>query len=561
MTDQIHIIEDGTAMGDIVTSLKALIAAGRGDERVEFMGELKGELNEGGLKLKGSVHQVYPVVLQFARKETLRFITNLTETMEKVAFALSSENRAIVADIDPITPATEAQIQAWLAKAGAEAVALRRELLPSGEFAAELETLDGMIAGIASLIHEPLDQRESGAGKVRVLDERRVARDANEVRDLPLAAKIQRTAKQRDDLVAGLPGRGGDPDLHKQAQELNEDAKDLIRQITGRPILKAVEDILEEAFPGMIRAFYPKVYEHTGRYHSPRNMAVMIANVVAEMLRYGYHRSATAYRLMMPGLAYMREHRMPMFFLAPDLLEAVLRTDFDNDIDWLDLDLPYESGMLMLPKGALVHPKDGEVAMLMWSRVRKGDNPSPWPGIPASVLPNDSFVMLGACPDTMIWYDSILTANRRRTLRLNNLFYRAPGEAAPKVEKSNFMDSDLTELDSEFLEKMGVILFGTILAMNARPQLVEKGKLVKRVGKAEKAREFWTPNVIGARYKFKREVARIADGQFVTGARATGTHASPRLHWRRGHYRNQPVGVGRKERKIIWLEPCLIGAE
>jgi hypothetical protein len=290
-------------------------------------------------------------------------------------------------------------------------------------------------------------------------------------------------------------------------------------------------------------------------------MAAMLANVVAEMLRYGYERSATAYRLMMPGLGYMKAHRMPTFFLAPDLLEAVLRTDFDDDIDWTTLDLPYESGILMLPRGALVHPEDGEVAMLTWARVRKGDNPGPWPGIPVSVLPNDSFVLMGACPETMIWYDSILTANRRPTMRLHNLFYRQPGESAPNVKKSNIMDEDLTEADGEFVEKMGVILFGTILAMNARPQLVEHGKLVKRVGKRENVREFWSPNVIGARYKFKREVARVVDKAFVTGPHASGTHASPRLHWRRGHYRNQAFGPQRKDHKTIWIEPCLIGAE
>ena len=78
---------------------------------------------------------------------------------------------------------------------------------------------------------------------------------------------------------------------------------------------------------------------------------------------------------------------------------------------------------------------------------------------------------------------------------------------------------------------------------------------------ADKLREFWSPNVIGAKYKFKREVPTIVDGKFVTGQRATGTHASPRLHWRRGHYRNQAFGHQRKERKTIWIEPCLIGAE
>lgn len=161
-----------------------------------------------------------------------------------------------------------------------------------------------------------------------------------------------------------------------------------------------------------------------------------------------------------------------------------------------------------------------------------------------------------------MWYDSILTADVRPVMRLNNLFYRDPGQPVPAVKKSNFMDADLTEEDSGFVEKMGVIVFGTILAMNARPQLVEHGKLIKRVAKADKIREFWSPNIIGAKYKFKREVPQVVKGKFVHApGRETGTHASPRMHWRRGHYRNQPVGPGRKERKNIWIEPCLIGAE
>ena len=388
--DGTHQIDDGTPMGDIVTSLKALIAAGRGDELVEFNGAIR-----DGIPMDGPVHRVYPILLRFAHDGVEKSIAEVAEKIGEGEVGPECGEPRARGHTDPIKPADEATIQAWLAKAGAQAVGLRRELAPSGEFAAELEQLDDQIAVIASLMQEPLDQRESGAGKVRVLDERRLARDANEVRDLPLRDKILRTAEQNEGIAAAARklnqdarATGTTPDAKGAAapsfHEVNEEAKELIKQVTGKPILHAIETILEESFPGMIKAFYPRVYEHTGRYHSPRHMAVMIANVVAEMLRYGYHKSATAYRLMMPGLSYMKERRMPMFFLAPDLLEAVTRTDFDNDIDWLDLDLPYESGMLMLPKGALVHPTDGEVAMLMWARVKKGDNPSPWPGIPVS---------------------------------------------------------------------------------------------------------------------------------------------------------------------------------
>lgn len=37
-----------------------------------------------------------------------------------------------------------------------------------------------------------------------------------------------------------------------------------------------------------------------------------------------------------------------------------------------------------------------------------------------------------------------------------------------------------------------------------------------------------------------------------------GTHASPHAHWRRGHWRNQVVGTGRSERKLIWVQPIYV---
>lgn len=445
-----------------------------------------------------------------------------------------------------LTPEIEEELRGL---AGRAADLRERMTENAQEYAREIKELDDQIDRIVSLTQEPLlgDER-AGAGKVRVLDEKRLARDRHsQVRDFPLREKIARKA-------------GADQE-REAMQSLNADFREVIQGISGRPLIKVIEEILDASFPELMKAFYPRVYEQTGRYHSPRACAAMMANVVAEMLRYGFQRAATAYRLLMPGLAYLRERRMPMFFLAPDLLEAVLRTDFDNDINWTKLELPYETGILMLPRGALVHPEDGEVAMLVWSRVAVGEHPGPWPGVPMQILRNDSFVILGACMDKMIWYDSILTANVRPVMRLHNLFYREPGQPLPSTEKSSPLDSDLTEKDSEFVEKMGVIVFGTILAMNARPQLVEHGKLIKRVGKGEKAREFWSPNVIGARYKFKREVPRIVDGQFVKTKREHGTHASPRLHWRRGHYREQPYGPKLAYHKTIWIEPCLIGAE
>ena len=55
----------------------------------------------------------------------------------------------------------------------------------------------------------------------------------------------------------------------------------------------------------------------------------------------------------------------------------------------------------------------------------------------------------------------------------------------------------------------------------------------------------YSKTVIGRNYATKR-----SDGN-------GGTHASPRMHWRRGHFRQQAFGPKMSERKIIWLEPTL----
>ena len=39
---------------------------------------------------------------------------------------------------------------------------------------------------------------------------------------------------------------------------------------------------------------------------------------------------------------------------------------------------------------------------------------------------------------------------------------------------------------------------------------------------------------------------------------AVGTHNSPRPHWRRGHWRMQPVGEGRLARRQVFIAPVFV---
>ena len=143
------------------------------------------------------------------------------------------------------------------------------------------------------------------------------------------------------------------------------------------------------------------------------------------------------------------------------------------------------------------------------------------------------------------------------------------GEEAAKVQA----DKELTEHVSALMLKLLVILNmeRSLItpAVLERPHRARHGKILRR--------ELWSGNFIGRGYQMTRE--------------STGTHASPRLHIRRGHVTWQVIGqrgagvfisAGALERndnggidwdkvapetrekflqchKRLWLQPVLIG--
>jgi len=58
----------------------------------------------------------------------------------------------------------------------------------------------------------------------------------------------------------------------------------------------------------------------------------------------------------------------------------------------------------------------------------------------------------------------------------------------------------------------------------------------------------WSPKWVGQRHRRDTDTIK-------------GTHASPRTHWRRGHWRNQAIGEGRISRKRLWIKPMLINTQ
>jgi hypothetical protein len=324
------------------------------------------------------------------------------------------------------------------------------------------------------------------------------------------------------------------------------------------PGLKTVvftEQMLREIAPDLLKMTYPRVYERCETYHSPRTVGVMLAQALHTQRLFGINACPTTFILMAPAMKPLIERQVPLMFLAPAFLEAVRNTDFHDEINWSELELPYEEGIFVLPRGALIHPVDGEVAFIMWSRQRAGVHKLPFrdrTGKNTIELPGDRFSFVAGCPyaDNMVWFDSNITAEKRPILKFGHMFYGEDGSPQLVRDRMRHQDFPLESKDHDFLETIGKLLFGSLMALNARPQLQGRSDLIRSVP-AKKDRdplEFWSPNVIGQNYQVKRPA----------GPPLGGTHSSPRLHWRRGHHRNQPCGPQWSERRWIWIEPVLI---
>ena len=104
--------------------------------------------------------------------------------------------------------------------------------------------------------------------------------------------------------------------------------------------------------------------------------------------------------------------------------------------------------------------------------------------------------------------------------------------------------------DKEITDRLSALMLKLLVILNTRPQLVEAGRCVRaqkiKHGRV-KHRELWSANLIGRCYQAVREDLEDC------------THASPRVHWRRGHVRSQPHGPHRALRKPVWIEPVLVG--
>jgi hypothetical protein len=251
--------------------------------------------------------------------------------------------------------------------------------------------------------------------------------------------------------------------------------------------------------------------------------------------------------------------KVPTYFIAPDFLRAVLATEPPDEMLMSDLQWPAPAIAFMLPLDVMHAFTGRSVPWLFGSSVPKGEiHPDFNLGGMFNRLYSEG---ISHYPD----YRPVLNGEPRSTFAWTDLASELPIDNTGVYPMTYTVKQSITcdtwtdhthkhalergvvlphaKDDKQFSHQMVSLAIRILLVLMAEPKLIETETQPFRKAKVKHGKvrdELWNPNIIGRAYQPSSE-------------ELGGTHASPRVHFRRRHMRWQRHGKGNLLRKLIWI--------
>jgi hypothetical protein len=349
-------------------------------------------------------------------------------------------------------------------------------------------------------------------------------------------------------------------------------------------IFRSAYEIIKAERPEIVRLVYPRRIIPPQGYPNPAGNAV----ILSAHLAFNNPNADSLNKTMIDCLLCtwkLCELGSPIYFVGRDFATALTMTDApDESLKISDLKWPHDAMTFVLPEdfarayfgrtvpfirvarqpvGMLEAPECVTRVAHQWRQV--GIESQSLGGEMAFITSmtvmyrstggNDFPVDFASSFSTLETVGSIMTKHEfiHDQDRAETMFFQ--WDNFQKI-KSVISETDNTtpEEDVELSKRMISLAIHLLMAMSALPQHIEIGKLARpqriKHGRVEKE-ALWHPNFFGGAYVLNRPKSP-----------AEGTHASPRLHRRRGHWRTkQRYGPNNSLVKVIWIEPTWIGAE
>ncbi|MEB3884101.1 hypothetical protein [Lyngbya sp. CCY1209] len=275
-------------------------------------------------------------------------------------------------------------------------------------------------------------------------------------------------------------------------------------------------------------------------------------NLLGQFIRQRYDRLEP--QMLQASLSLWALQSGPVYCVDADLIEAFCQTSIADKGDLLsDLRAPVPSLLLLFPEGSIPTPDGGCVdfaAVNFWDADRPGFcSGSRW-GVSADL--DDCASMFASHAD----YRLMVTwagMNSKTSAFASFRGIRRDGSYRPPVQIG-------TDAEFTWAMRFREIVLQSVMAIAFKPELISEEPAVSTGrgfggGGADKGEAKLSPRWIGRGYQIKRS------GDVRPGEREGAREWRVDSFWRRGHWRMQPHGEGRKLRKPIWIEPTLVRPE
>lgn len=280
-----------------------------------------------------------------------------------------------------------------------------------------------------------------------------------------------------------------------------------------------------------------------GYYSSSQVARILLANSVItfEIFKLGISEQAT---LILSN--YIAEQAIPYYWLNSDLAKDFTLTSIPPSIP-NKITLP-DLGLIVLPENEII-TDTGSVMYIAYKLVKPSEN------VEIKVATGKTFdrtqtlkVNLdrsGENEFTLIWS------------ACENTGYFTAGilelESSDNEFKLVANDIDIILNPKSELDRQKNCLLSILIncLIYANPLNTDIAKKKRGLGFSKSAKNLtYTPLWIGKGYK-----------RASTSKDNKSSHASPRMHWRRGHYRRIACGKGRKQKVWHWIKPTLVGSK
>lgn len=324
--------------------------------------------------------------------------------------------------------------------------------------------------------------------------------------------------------------------------------------------LKNLPDIVEyvkKNFPDCYSKMVPKEYRKVKGYFSPSVLGA-IGYISAWSAKYAQTDQSMTF--CTASMSLLSQNGVPVYFVQDELMEALMSAE-SPDIPLTSLMWPHKSINFMLPQETAKKYFGEEVVVLCISKVTGKD-------IMGSISVDGEPVNVRLKGEHDDCNESIMvTASKGEGDRLAT--YHSIHPMLPEASTKSLMRPTMKysgiygtseeyfneDKDKAILGDMVSLALNLILFMTACPTVVERVKVAvpavtvgKKGNKKVITPSLWEPCFIGRNYT-------------RPGRSLGGSHASPRMHFRRAHWHHYNVGPkGSQTLKVNWVERVLVNA-